>query len=207
MAQPARGPFPGAPAQCWGTGQAVPAQTKGPSPQLLSRQARWPRGRQAAPSPAGTREPGGHVGPRGEGRSCTGPPHPGPEGGGGSRAQDALQAGVADPAGPGLLPQLLRSVECVLPLRTASTQGLNQVHGRARPEEAPAEGSRGLRVSAPSLPAAQGGTEALRVGSLGREPVTCKSPDTQVPKGVPESGPFLLGFSSLLRKVRGVLGP
>lgn len=50
----------------------------------------------------------------------------GPEGCFGPGAQEAVQAGVADPAGPGLLPQVLGLVDCVLPLLPASRQRLNQ---------------------------------------------------------------------------------
>lgn len=61
----------------------------------------------------------------------------GPEGCRDPRPQGLLQAGVADPTGPGLLLQVLRPVQRVLPLFTVPVQGLDQVDIRAGPEKAP----------------------------------------------------------------------
>lgn len=90
-----------------------------------------------------------------------GTPHPGPEGCRGPGAQDALQAGVADPTGPRLLPQVLCLVECVLPPLTASVQGLNQADGGARPEEAPEGRREQVAQNQCTPPSPWGGMEGL----------------------------------------------
>lgn len=136
------------------------ARTKEPSPLLPGSQAPWPAGWQAAPSFAEC------AGVWGTGMELAGPPHPGPQGCQGPRAQHALQAGVADPAGARLLLQVLRLVEGVLALFPACAQGLDQVHSRAGLEEAPVgRGEPAAQVSAP--PACRLPREGQKPGRTG----------------------------------------
>ena len=123
-----------------GAGGGALAQTKELALQPAHSQA------QAHPSHGGGRQCprfAGHPGVWG----CTGQadgeaagratPHPGPEGRRDPRPEDGLQAAVVDPAGAGLLLQVLRLVQRVLPLFPAPIQGLDQVDGGAGLEEAP----------------------------------------------------------------------